>query len=153
VLPHPDGALGAFFQPLPFPGWGSDTMRHVWEQRFWVLPPTVALVGLAARRGLPAASSGAVVLAAAGLLLAGTHHLHESVQLVPAVAWLFGGAVRPDAPRAAWLAPVAVVGTALASGALAPHSPAASLCFVPVGIVTWLGCVARLWSDARAPQG
>jgi hypothetical protein len=125
----------------------------VWERRFWLLPPTALALAWAAWRRLPAAPVGALVLAAGGTLLAGTHHLHESVQLVPVLGWLLGSTLHPAAPRAAFLVPAGVGAVLFASGAFASNAAPASLCFVLVGIAAWLGCAARMgWERGGADR-
>ncbi len=146
-VPRAEG-LRFFLFPDALPMWEPALLR-LWWHRAWILPATALVLAWAAYRRLPAASGGALALAGAGVVLGGTHHLHESIQLVPVLGWLMGSAVRPGAARWSFLVPVVVLVIGVAARVISPAGHAPSLGFLPLALAAWVGCLVRMVEERR----
>jgi len=141
--------VGRFLFPPLAPSW-EPPLVPLWRARVAVVPLTALLLLWAAWRRRPAAAAGAVALAGGAVVLAGTHMLHEAIHVVPVLGWVVGSALRPGAPRAAWIAPIALVGVGVVAGTVSAAGNAPSLAFVPLATAAWLACAVRLVRGAEA---
>lgn len=133
-----------FVNPGPREEW-SQAPRPVlamWYLRVLVGIPTLALLWWIRK---PASERGALLLAWGGLVMAGSHHYHEALLLLPALGFVLAWPAQPG-PRWRW----GVLGIALLielTGARSPFAVPGSLHWMPIGYATWLGCAARLYCE------
>ncbi len=142
--------LSAFLNPPLHPHWRASPawVLGLHGARLWLAFPTVALVALAARRGAGFGAAAALAVAWAGVVLAGTQHTHEAIQIIAPLGWILGWPCYSGAPRWAWIGGAGAVATFAAGGALAPGAMS-SLDLLPGAGAVWLGCGVRLLWEAR----
>lgn len=162
---HPlvwSGELLAFVSRGPLPSWGAEPawMMALWKGRVGlvVVGSLVAAV-VACRRGVTDVSAldlAALALASVGVVLAGSHHYHEALILLPALAHALAWPAQVPRSRAAWVCAVLLsIVCALGWPAFAPRGRPDSLHWLGIGTavwgVVWVRGMLGVLGDAAGP--
>ena len=145
------GEVGAFVGRGPLPSWRTEPswLQALWWGRGWGVGVgfSVALA-VAWRRGLDervAVDLAVLALASVGVVLAGSHHYHEALVLLPALAHVVAWPAQAPRSRLAWLAAGGLMAACLLLWpAFAPRGRPDSLHWLAIGAVAWAGCSARV---------
>lgn len=133
-------------------------MLRVWQARFFALgvPTALALAWAWRRRTEPAvaAALGALLVAWGGTVMAGSHHYHEALVLLPALGWVLAWPAQRGPVVLSSAVALGVLALVEAVGARSPLSAPSSLHWVLVGYGTWIACAIRLrWTVTAASAG
>ena len=132
------------------PAW----VLRLWQARFLALgiPSFLAVVWAWRRRTDPAVATalGALFIAWGGTVMAGSHHYHEALLLLPAVAWVLVWPAQRGPVALSWGLAVGVAVLAELLGTRAQNSAPSSLHWLLVGYATWIACAIRLGWTVRA---
>lgn len=149
--------LGELVNPAPRDAWLHNEppwVLKLWRVRAWALGvPSLALAAwnLARPRGPAAdATTGALLVAWLGTIMAGSQQAHEALVLFPAVAWVLAW---PLARGPALLPALASAGLALALwrlGVSSRFAPPHSLNWLEVGYLAWALLLVRWLAERRA---
>jgi hypothetical protein len=151
-------ALYGFVNLGVHPAWRHDQpawVLRLWQARFLALGiPSGLAVGWAWRRRTdPAVATalGALFIAWGGTVMAGSHHYHEALLLLPAVAWVLVWPAQRGPVALSWALAVGLAILAEALGTRSSRSAPSSLHWLLVGYVTWIACAIRLrWTLAAS---
>lgn len=151
-------ALYGFVNLGVHPAWRHDQpawVLRLWQARFLALgiPSFLAVVWAWRRRTDPAVATalGALFIAWGGTVMAGSHHYHEALLLLPAVAWVLVWPAQRGPVALSWALAVGVAVLAELLGTRAQSSAPSSLHWLLVGYATWVACAIRLGWTLRAP--
>lgn len=140
----------AFVGRGPLPSWANEPgwVVALWSARVPLVAAGTALAyGFAWRRGLDdagAADLAAVSVAAVGVVVAGSHHYHEALVLLPAVAHALVWPAQQPRRRVAWIASGALlVLLAAHPAAFAARGRPDSLHWVVLGLGAWAVTAVR----------
>lgn len=154
------GEVGAFVGRGPLPSWRTEPpwLQALWWARGWgVGVGFSAALAVAWRRGLDdsrALDLSVLALASVGVVLAGSHHYHEALVLLPALAHVLAWPAQAPRSRLAWLAAGGLVAACLLLWpAFAPRGRPDSLHWLAIGGVGWAGCMARAVSSRLSGPG
>ncbi|MDP2311730.1 MAG: glycosyltransferase family 87 protein [Pseudomonadota bacterium] len=123
-------------------------MLRVWQARFFALgvPSVLAIAWTWRRRADPAVATalGALLVAWGGTMMAGSHHYHEALVLLPALGWVLVWPAQRGPAALSWGVALATMALVELVGARSSFSAPNSLHWVLVGYGTWIGCAIRL---------
>ncbi|GDX79839.1 hypothetical protein LBMAG42_16500 [Deltaproteobacteria bacterium] len=134
----------------PLPSWSAEPPWLLALWRWRVVLVTVGFVvalAVAWRRGVVTATAldlAALAVASVGVVLAGSHHYHEALILLPALAHALAWPAQMPRSRVAWLGAVALcLVCALGWPAFAPRGRPDSLHWLAIGAALWGVCCVR----------
>jgi hypothetical protein len=148
--------LGGFVNQGVHPVWVRQEpwwVLRLWQARFLALglPSLLTVVIVWRRRSDPeiATSSMALFAAWGGTIMAGSHHYHEGLVLLPALGWALAWPAQRGPGMLSALTTAALAGLAWWVGLTSPYVGANSLNGMVMGYGTWLVCAVRLGVAAR----
>ncbi len=158
-------SLLAFVGRGPLPSWLGEPawVQALWSVRLPVLAAgTLSAYGITWRRGLDDAGAvdlAAVSVAAVGVMVAGSHHYHEALLVLPAAAHALVWPAQQPRRRVAWVASAALLALFIAHpAAFAARGRPDSLHWLVLGLGAWGVTVVRsvtvgLASGSRSADG
>ena len=142
--------LLAFSSRDPLPGWRGQTLLFaLWQARTpLVAAGSVALLWRLWRAPRPGAAldTTAALIAAVGVLVAGSPHYHEALVLLPAIAHALAWPAQTPRERMAWGGAASILAVCAAQpAAFARGGRPDSLAWVGIGLVVWIVSALRAW--------
>lgn len=146
-------------EPLsPWARHGPPWLMWLWRGRVLGLGAlTFALVGFAAWRWAGSelcVASGGLLLAWGGACMAGGHHYHESIMILPALGFVLGWPAVRGPRLLQWLSAGLALAALFVFHAFARHVPLNPPHWLPLSYITWTLCALRWgWAWRRERSG